>query len=311
MSDLELNLDVTGGGGRTRDAGSLHLSFRSGSRATGVSAASAFDYIAREGRFDDPELDRAVYTESANMPSWAEDDPHAYWDAADLHERANGRLFVGGDFALPRGLELEDQIDVARTLVRDLTDREHLPYTFAIHAGEAEDGREHNPHVHLMISERGNDGLARSPEQWFRRANREHPERGGAAKTRAFHGCDWVEHARECLAEAMNDRLRERGREDRVDHRSFARQGVDKEPSVHIGPDAAHIYDRTGWSDRLDQALALESVPRALGDLDDRIERLEQERANLLLEQYDLEHGGEHPTRSFPNRPSRENSPER
>src|SRR5580765_3313432 len=110
MSDFALDLVANGGGGRASDRGSLHLSFRSGSRATAACAASAFDYIAREGRFDSEELDRAVYVESGNMPPWAEADPREYWDAADLHERANGRLFVGGDFALPRGLGVEDQV---------------------------------------------------------------------------------------------------------------------------------------------------------------------------------------------------------
>ena len=38
------------------------------------------------------------------MPAWAEDDPREYWDAADLYERANGRLYVSADFALPRDL---------------------------------------------------------------------------------------------------------------------------------------------------------------------------------------------------------------
>src|SRR5689334_7528278 len=107
MNDLELRLDPEGSGGRAPDGGSFHLSFRSGSRANGTCAASAFDYIAREGRFESGELDRAVYVESGNMPAWAEADPREYWDAADLHERANGRLLVGGDFALPRGLDIE------------------------------------------------------------------------------------------------------------------------------------------------------------------------------------------------------------
>lgn len=205
-------------GGRAADGGSFHFSFRSGSRATGACAVSAYDYIAREGRFDDPELDRAVYVESGNMPAWAAGDAREYWDAADLYERANGRLFVAADFALPRGLDIEDKLDLARTLVRDLTDREHLPYTFAIHAGEDADGHEHNPHVHVMIFERGNDGLDRSSEAWFHRANRAHPERGGAVKSRSFHGHDWVENARERLANAINDQLRERGRDDHADH---------------------------------------------------------------------------------------------
>jgi hypothetical protein len=38
----------------------------------------------------------------------AVDDPAAYWDAADLYERENGRLHVSADFALPRELSVED-----------------------------------------------------------------------------------------------------------------------------------------------------------------------------------------------------------
>ena len=48
-----------------------------------------------------------------------------------------------------------------------------------------------------MISERHNDGLERCRESWFRRANARHPERGGAPKSRTFHGRAWVEQARE------------------------------------------------------------------------------------------------------------------
>src|SRR5262245_45829282 len=53
-----------------------------------------------------------------------------------------------------------------------------------------------NPHAHLMISERRNDGVERSREQWFRHANSEHPERGGAPKSRTFHGREWMEQSR-------------------------------------------------------------------------------------------------------------------
>jgi hypothetical protein len=310
VTNLELDLHGARSGGRAADGGSFHLSFRSGARATGACAVSAYDYIAREGRFDDPELDRALYVESGNMPSWASD-AREYWDAADLYERANGRLFVAADFALPRGLDVEDKIDLARTLVKDLTDREHLPYTFAIHAGEDAEGREHNPHVHVMISERGNDALERSSQGWFYRANRAHPERGGAAKSRSFHGHEWVEHARERLAKAINDRLRERGRDDYVDHRSYARQGVDREPGEHIGPEAAYIVERTGGSDRLEQALAVDDVSDVLTDLDERIERLEDIRANLVREARALDHGQEQPSRSSTGGVARDSGPER
>jgi hypothetical protein len=130
------------------------------------------------------------------MPMWAEDDPRAYWDVADLYERAHGRLYVSADYALPRDLSTEDQIALAREFAQELTKDGSLPYTLAIHAGRDQDGTEHHPHAHLMISERKNDGLDRSPEQWFARANPTDSSKGGTEKTRAIHGHAWMEPAR-------------------------------------------------------------------------------------------------------------------
>ena len=272
-------------GGDARGGGAFyHVSFRSGSRASGACARASHDYITREHEYADPGRDAALYTESGHMPAWADEDARAYWDAADLYERANGRLYVGGDFAPPRGLDAADQIAVAREFVRALTDRENLPYTFAIHAGHDGDGHEHNPHVHVMISERQNDGLARNPHDWFKRANSEHPDQGGARKSRGLHGRHWVERAREKLADTINDKLHELGREERVDHRSYDRQGVDREPGEHFGPRAPHMVQRGHAHDRLEDAAADREYPDLLADLDRRIGNLEQRRGELARE---------------------------
>ena len=178
------------------------------------------------------------------MPEWVEDDASEYWDAADLYERANGRLYVSADFALPRDLDSEDHVELAHAFAQELTAREHLPYTLAVHAGQDVEGREHNPHAHLMISERQNDGVARPREQWFRRANSDSPDRGGAPKSRTFHGREWIEYARERWAKLTNEMLARRGRDERVDHRSYERQGIDLAPSRHYGPAAAHMAAR-------------------------------------------------------------------
>ena len=53
---------------------------------------------------DQDRADELLYTESGHMPAWAEADPTDYWDAADLYERANGRLFKRLEFALPTAL---------------------------------------------------------------------------------------------------------------------------------------------------------------------------------------------------------------
>ena len=49
---------------------------------------------------------------------------------------------------------------------------------------------EKTPHAHLMFSERGNDGIERSGEQWFKRHNAKAPEKGGARKSRAAKAGD-------------------------------------------------------------------------------------------------------------------------
>ena len=69
-----------------------HLKASFGSRAGGQSARAKSDYIEREGRYekDGEELE---HKEHGNLPEWAEDDPQKYWEAADEHERANGRLY--------------------------------------------------------------------------------------------------------------------------------------------------------------------------------------------------------------------------
>ena len=99
-----------------------------------------------------------------------------------------------------------------------------------------------------MISERQNDGIERAREAWFRRANRAEPERGGAPKSRTFHGREWMEHARERWAALTNAKLERRGRDERVDHRSYERQGIDREPGHHYGPRLPHTWRRVASS---------------------------------------------------------------
>ena len=119
------------------------------------------------------------------MPEWAEDDPGKYWEAADEHERANGRLYSEVQFALPKELGEADRREAASSFAERLTGGERLPYTLAIHRGGANG---ENPHAHLMFSERGHDGIERSAEQWFRRYNATGPGEGRGAEISGGQG---------------------------------------------------------------------------------------------------------------------------
>ncbi|WP_181664854.1 MobA/MobL family protein, partial [Escherichia coli] len=78
------------------------------------------------------------------------------------------------------------------------------------HAGGGE-----NPHCHLMISERINDGIERPAAQWFKRYNGKTPEKGGAQKTEALKPKAWLEQTREAWADHANRALERAGHDAR------------------------------------------------------------------------------------------------
>ena len=124
-----------------------HLKVGFGSRSGGQSASAKNDYIERDGRYAD-DGDEREHVEHGHMPAWAEDDPRAYWQAADEHERANGRLYSEVQFALPRELDAGGRRELAGAFAEQVCSRERLPYTLALHRGGQDGG---NPHAHLEL----------------------------------------------------------------------------------------------------------------------------------------------------------------
>ena len=109
-----------------------HLKVSVGSRAGGQSAVAKADYIEREGRYEQ-DREELEHSESDHMPEWAKDAPHSYWEAADEHERANGRLYREVQFALPKELNEGQRRELALR-VRQAADRRGAA---ALHAGRA------------------------------------------------------------------------------------------------------------------------------------------------------------------------------
>ena len=281
----------------------FHLKASFGSRAGGQSARAKSQYIEREGRYE-KDAEELEHKEHENMPEWAEDDAGKYWEAADEHERANGRLYSEVQFALPKELNEDERREAASSFAERLTGGERLPYTLAIHRGGTNG---ENPHAHLMFSERGNDGIKRSGEQWFKRHNAKAPEKGGARKSRAAKAGDWLEKTRKAWEQTANRALERAGRAERIDGRSLAdlrdeahRAGdlkrsaeLSREPNVHLGPER-YRTSRGGASETVQQAGRVErrnAADRSERDADSRkVERLEWEIAGVearLKETYD------------------------
>ena len=239
-----------------------HVNVKTGSRGTGQSAAAKYDYISRMGKYGAACQDEVVHLESGSMPSFASSDARLYWAAADCHERSNGRLFRSLTAALPNSLDAAGRLDLARSFAAHVTAGE-LPYTLAVHAGHSKKaGVADNPHLHLVFSERVNDGVARAAEQWFRRAAPKggDPAAGGARKSERTKPRTWLKETRQAWAAEMNLAFDRAGVADRVTPESHAaqlaraREAGDaaaaerlllNPPSAHIGPAAKHR-----WEDR-------------------------------------------------------------
>ena len=120
-----------------------------------------------------------------------------------------------------------------------------------------------NQHLHLVFSERVNDGVARAAEQFFRRAASagRDPASGGARKTERTKPREWLGETREAVAAAMNLAFERAGVDDRVTAESHATQlararefGDTAEesrlllnpPSAHIGPSAKQCWTERG-----------------------------------------------------------------
>jgi len=211
---------------------SFHHRIKSGKKGAAREHAA---YIERLGRYEGRE--DLIYAENGNLPDWAEGNPATFWKAADAYERANGAAYHEHVVALPNELSLEQNRALAMRLTRELVGSK--PFQLAIHAPEGTLGGITNSHMHLMYSDRVQDGISRSPERMFSRYNPGRPEAGGCRKDSGGRSPmvlrDELIATRQKIADIQNEALAENGFSTRVDHRSLKEQGQKRRPERHLG----------------------------------------------------------------------------
>lgn len=223
-----------------------HLSVKAVSRSAGRSATAAAAYRAgceitdaRTGEVHDYTRKRGV--ESADLvlpagaPAWAADRA-ALWNAAEHAERRKDAC-VAREFevALPSELPPAARRKLALDFAQEMADREGCAIDVAIHEpGKEGDSRNHHAHILRTTRKVEAEGLGAKLDT----------EKAGRNRTAD------LEAVRTRWAELTNERLRESGIEARVDHRSLKAQGIDREPTQHLGPTATAIERRTGEASR-------------------------------------------------------------
>jgi ATP-dependent exoDNAse (exonuclease V) alpha subunit len=229
-----------------------HLSVKTVSRSEGRTATGAAAYRAgcrivdeRTGEIHDYTRKRGV--ESTHLvlpeaaPAWASD-RSAVWNAAERSElRINSTVAREFEVALPSELDAAGRQAVAHQFAQEIVARHGCIADVAIHRpSRAGDTRNH--HAHILCSTR------RLTPTGFAEKTRELDERKRGEVGR------W----RERYAELQNDVMQAAGVAVQVDHRSLDAQGIDRMPTVHLGPKATNYERRTGEVSRRRQELEQE-----------------------------------------------------
>lgn len=266
---------------------SFHLSVKTVSRSAGRSATAAAAYRAGERIADQRTGLVHDYTRKGGVnlaqivlppdaPEWA-GDRSKLWNAAESAEnRKNSVVAREFEVALPAELPAKWREALALDFARELSQEHKVAADVSVHEPNRE-GDQRNHHAHILLTTRRltADGLA--------------------GKTRELddRSTGKVGQWRERWAELQNERLRDFGRDERVDHRSLKAQGKDRPAEVHLGPKASAMERRGGESER--GAIMREVSGR---DRDSRIARMTDRQlveATRRHERPPMEYADSHP----------------
>jgi ATP-dependent exoDNAse (exonuclease V) alpha subunit len=237
MATYFLNLKTFG---RSGGSGAVSAAaYRSGERILDERTGRTYDHRDRQDVLH-KEILVPSHLAGANM-GWAMDRSNLWNSAERAESRRNARVAREYLVALPAELNPDQRIALARGFSRELTDRYQFAVDLSVHAPRDYPGSDpRNFHAHLLATTRevGVEGLTRKTTLEMHDIRRR--ELGLPP------GVNELFHVRERWASVANESLREAGIEARIDHRTLASQGVDREPYPYI-PHAAFQMERHGF----------------------------------------------------------------
>lgn len=171
-----------------------------------------------------------------HTPDWMHDRAQL-WNAVEkIETRKNSQLSREIQLSLPHELTADQRRDLVRGFVQEQFVDRGMIADVAIHApNPAGDERNHHAHIMLTMRELTAEGF--------------HSKKS-TPTARAWNDKTLLENWRERWAHTQNRELEKHGHESRVDHRSFEAQGVDREPSQHLGYVASDM-ERNGKQSRI------------------------------------------------------------
>ena len=282
-----------------------HCSIKIVSRGKGKSAVAAAAYRSGEkltnewdGLTHDYTKKGGVVHSEILLPAHAPpafSDRSTLWNSVELSEKSNNaQLAREVEIALPVELSREEQTRLVREYCSSQFVSKGMIADFNLH-----DTGGGNPHAHILLTMRPLDERG----AWLPKSKKEYvlDENGekirlpsGRYKTRKVDLVDWnnrenAEVWRRAWADLANDFLAQNNRPERIDHRSYERQGIDQLPTVHVGVSATQmekkgIVTERGELNRNIKAAnrILREIRRLVRGLKDWIAELKERKAALL-----------------------------
>ena len=178
------------------------------------------------------------------------------WNSVEKIEKSkNSQLAREIEVALPKELDREKQINLVREYVKENFVKVGMCADIALH-----DKNDGNPHCHILLTMRPlNEDTtwgAKSKKEYILDENGEKVKlKNGNYKTRKIDTTDWnekdkAEDWRKSWADITNKYLEENRIQDKVDHRSYQRQGIEQIPTIHLGVSATQMEKKGIATDR-------------------------------------------------------------
>lgn len=235
----------------------FHLNVTQIKRSKGQSAIAAAAYRAGEKLYSEYYGETSDYTKKHGvicseilLPDHAPReyaDRQTLWNAVEKVERGkNAQLAYSFDIALQNEFSLDENIALARQFLLEHFVSRGMVVDFAIHVSNTEPGGISNPHFHVLtpirpIEQNGKWGMKQrrvyeQDEDGNRLLDAEGNYIFNAVPTTDWGSPETLEYWREQWAAMCNAKFEEKGIGERIDHRSYERQGIDLLPTIHEGP---------------------------------------------------------------------------
>jgi hypothetical protein len=203
------------------------IAYRAAERVHDLTTDEVFDYTRKKG-VEHTEIVLPTRAAQADI-NWARD-RQTLWNAAETAEkRRDARVAREYEVALPHELNRDQRVELVRAFSADLANRYGVAVDFAIHAPHRH-GDERNFHAHVFTTTREITPTGLGAKTEIELGDRDRAQRGlGPAKLE-------IKAIRARWAELTNEHLLEQGIEARIDHRTLKAQGIEREPTTHLGP---------------------------------------------------------------------------